>query len=162
MRHFFIRHQRPPSITQWTLAGLGGFLAIGLTGGLSLLAGTPLLMAPFGATCVLLFSVPNSPLSQPMNIVCGHVLSSAVGFIMHLLLPNQWWAIALAVGLAIALMSALRITHPPAGADPLVVFASDPGIAFLLSPVLLGSVLLVLVATLFHRATNTSYPLKAG
>jgi CBS-domain-containing membrane protein len=144
------------------MAGLGGFLGIGITGALSVYAGTPLLMAPFGATCVLMFSVPASPLSQPMNIVCGHLLSSAIGFALHMFLPNTWWAVALAAGLAIALMAALRVTHPPAGADPLVVFASDPSLGFLVSPVLLGSILLVLVGTIFHRATRTSYPLKVA
>jgi CBS-domain-containing membrane protein len=75
-------------------------------------------------------------------------------------LPEVWWAAALAVGLAIAAMAALRVTHPPAGADPLVVFVSDPDLAFLLFPTLSGAVILVAVAALYHRSTGTAYPLR--
>jgi len=144
------------------LAGMGGGIAVALTGGLSLLAGTPLLMAPFGATCVLLFSAPGSPLSQPINVIAGHVLSAAVALVLAAFLPNVWWATAIAVGLAIGLMAALRVTHPPAGANPLVVFASQPGFDYLLFPVLTGALLLVAVATLFHRTAGGNYPLRAG
>jgi CBS-domain-containing membrane protein len=119
-------------------------------------------MAPFGASCVLLFSVANSPLSQPINVVGGHVLSTTLALALRVVLPNEWWAVALAVGLAVALMAALRVTHPPAGADPLVIFAADPGFGYLISPVLLGSLSLVLIAKLFHHATGTDYPLKAA
>ena len=117
-------------------------------------------MAPFGASCVLLFSVSGSPLSQPANVIGGHVVATLVGLVLRLLLPNEWWAAALAVGLAIALMAALRVTHPPAGADPLVVFATDPSFGFLVLPVLSGAVVLVSVATLFHKSSGTVYPAK--
>jgi CBS-domain-containing membrane protein len=65
MRAFFLPHQPPQSLRHIMLAGLGGPVAIGIIGALSAYAGTPLLMAPFGASCVLLFSVHASPLSQP-------------------------------------------------------------------------------------------------
>jgi CBS-domain-containing membrane protein len=161
MRHYVIRHQPPSKPHHWLRAGLGGVIAIAVIGALSFYAGTPLLMAPFGASCVLLFSVSNSPLSQPINVVGGHVLSTALGLALRTVLPNEWWAVAIAVGLAVALMAAFRVTHPPAGADPLVVFAADPGFGYLIFPVLLGSLSLVLIAKLFHQATGTSYPLKA-
>lgn len=162
MRSFFVRHQAPLSARSMLVAGLGGVVAIAVVGVLTAYGPTPLLMAPFGASCVLLFSVSGSPLSQPANVIGGHVLSTLVGLVLHLLLPDAWWAAALAVGVAIALMAALRVTHPPAGADPLVVFAAAPGFDFLLFPVLSGSVLLVLVATLYHRLSGTAYPLRAA
>lgn len=162
MRAFFHRHQPPQSLRHALLAGLGGLIAIGLVGALSVYAGTPLLMAPFGASCVLLFSVHASPLSQPMNLVAGHVVSTAVGLALRAVLPNEWWAVALAVGLAIALMSALRITHPPAGADPIVVFAADPGWHYLLFPVLSGALCLVIIGSLYHRANRMPYPSKVS
>jgi len=108
-------------------AGLGGLLAIATVAWLSYVTGNLLLMAPFGATCVLLFSVPGSPLSQPANVIGGHLVSTAIGLLLHVLLPVEWWSLGLAVGLAIAAMAALRVTHPPAGADPLVVFFDNPG-----------------------------------
>ncbi|MCX5494454.1 HPP family protein [Kaistia dalseonensis] len=158
MRTFFARHQPRQPLHHAVMAGLGGVIAIGSIGLFTIYAHKPLVMAPFGASCVLLFSVPGSPLSQPMNVIGGHVVATLVGLVLRLLLPNEWWAVALAVGLAIALMSALRVTHPPAGADPLVVFAADPGFGFLILPVLSGAAVLVALATLFHRASGTAYP----
>lgn len=161
MRRYLARHLPPIAMRQWLLAGIGGCIGIALTGGLSILAGTPLLMAPFGATCVLLFSAHGSPLSQPMNVVGGHVVSAAVGLCLKLVLPEAWWAVALAAGLAISLMAALRVTHPPAGANPLVIFTSEQGFDYLVFPVLLGALLLVIIACIFHRAANVTYPLRA-
>ncbi|KOF21381.1 hypothetical protein AC244_08570 [Ensifer adhaerens] len=159
MRHFFFRHQPPIHISRGLVAGIGGVVAIATVGALTNIVGEPLLMAPFGASCVLIFSVAGSPLSQPANVVGGHFIATLVGLIMRAIFPNEWWAVGLAVGAAIALMAALRITHPPAGANPLVVFASDPGFEFLLFPVFTGSLVLVGVGTLFHRFGKVEYPL---
>jgi CBS-domain-containing membrane protein len=143
-------------------AGIGGLLAIGVVAWLSHVTGSLLLMAPFGATCVLLFSVPNSPLSQPANVIGGHIISTAIGLILHTLLPVAWWSLGLAVGLAIAAMAALRVTHPPAGADPLVVFFESPGWDYLGLPVAFGSTALILIAWLFHRLPpGVDYPTPA-
>ncbi|RDL50865.1 hypothetical protein BLJAPNOD_01991 [Ensifer sp. M14] len=160
MRHFFSRHQPPIHIGRGLVAGIGGLVAIAAVGALTNIVGEPLLMAPFGASCVLIFSVAGSPLSQPANVVGGHFVATLVGLVMRAIFPNEWWAVGLAVGAAIALMAALRITHPPAGANPLVVFASDPGFEFLLFPVLTGSLILVAVGTLFHRFGKVEYPLQ--
>ena len=162
MKRFFVRHQAATSPRHWLLAGLGGFIAIGLTGGLSVWTGAPLLMAPFGASCVLLFSLPGSPLSQPPNVIGGHLLATAIGLIFHALFPGEWWAAALAVSAAISLMAAFRVTHPPAGADPLVVFAEAPGAEFLFFPVLIGSLVLVATAWGYHKLCRADYPLPAS
>ncbi|WP_424980706.1 HPP family protein [Leisingera sp. S232] len=162
MDRYFKRALPPASLRMAGLAGLGAFLAIAVLSLLSTHANILLLMAPFGASCVLLFAVPTSPLSQPAHVVGGHVLATAVALALNALLPDTWWALALAVGLSIALMAALRLTHPPAGADPLVVFAADPGISFLLFPVLTGALALVAIAAVFHRFSGHDYPLKHG
>jgi CBS-domain-containing membrane protein len=158
---FLKRRQPAASLTIALLAGLGGALGIGVLGALTSLTTLALIMAPFGASCVLLFSVAASPLSQPANVIGGHLVSAIVGMLMMWLLPETWWAVALAVGLAIAAMALLRVTHPPAGANPLVIFAATPGPLFVLFPVLIGAIVLVAVATAFHRATGTTYPLDS-
>lgn len=160
MSSFLARLQPPQPLRSVLFAGLGGLIAIGVIGALTAISQTPLIMAPFGASCVLLFSLPASPLSQPANVVGGHLLSTLIGLLLRLALPDVWWAQALAVGLVIAAMAALRLTHPPAGADPLVVFAADPGFDFLVLPVLIGSCALVAVAAVFHRVSGTPYPNK--
>lgn len=147
-------------IQRAVLAGLGGAVGISLLAILSDIGGSLLLMAPFGASCVLLFSVPSSPLSQPMNVVGGHLVSSAIGFALALFLVPSPFALGLGVALAIALMAVLNVTHPPAGADPIVIMLGAKGIGFLLFPVFTGSVSLVLIATLYHHLLGTAqYPL---
>jgi CBS-domain-containing membrane protein len=151
LRSLLLRQQPGQPLAVVMKAGLGGLLAIAAVAWLSVVTGNPLLMAPFGATCVLLFSVPNSPLSQPANVFGGHIVSTAIGLLLHMFLPVEWWSLGLAVGLSIAAMAALRVTHPPAGADPLVVFFDNPGWDYLGLPVAFGSLALIVIAWLFHR-----------
>jgi len=162
-RDMLIRQQPRQALVVVVKAGIGGLLAIGTVGWLSYFTGSPLLMAPFGATCVLLFSVPGSPLSQPANVIGGHIVSTTIGLLLHAFLPVEWWSLGLAVGLAIAVMALLRVTHPPAGANPLVVFFDNPGWDYIGLPVALGSAALVVIAWLFHRLPpRVVYPLRTA
>src|SRR5471032_2354384 len=103
---------------------LGGFLAIGVISLLGYLTSSPLVIAPFGASSVLLFGAPDSAFAQPRNLVFGHLLSTAVGWAVYWFAGPGVWQMALSVGLAIALMQLARCVHPPAGADPLVIMLS--------------------------------------
>ncbi len=161
-RRFIHRHLPQMTVQAWMKVGVGGALGIGIVGLLSELSGAPLLIAPFGATAVLLFSVPSSALAQPMNVIGGHVVVSLLAIALRSVLPPEWWAIGLAVGLALLVMAMLRITHPPAGANPIIIFLTDPGIEFLFVPILAGSVLLVAVAYVVHHLPPRAvYPLPA-
>ncbi len=157
---FFARRQPFPGWRRVALAGTGGALAIATLAGLTDLGGWVWIAAPFGASCVLIFTAPEAPLSQPANVIAGHMLSTAIGLLAQTVLPASWWSTALAVGIAIAAMAALRVTHPPAGADPIVVMAAGSSWTFLLTPVLIGAVTLVIVGALFHKLTGTAYPTR--
>ena len=152
----------PPPRPSWKLilnCALGGAVAIGVLAFGGTVGPVALLMAPFGSSCVLLFCAPESPLSQPRAVVAGHVLSVAVGLAVMTVLGNGPLAMAVATGLAIAVMMATRTLHAPAGADPALVMLTGQGWGFLLMPVLPGVVLLVLVAVLWHRLTRrAAYP----
>lgn len=142
-------------------AGLGAGIAIGILSLLSYFSGELLLMAPFGASCVLLFSAPQSPLSQPANLIGGHLLSSIVSILFVQFMPSSPYALPLAVLVAVGLMAFLRITHPPAGADPVVIVLGQHHWFFLLFPVFLGSVILLFLAVLHHKIlTKIPYPTK--
>lgn len=126
-----------------------------------LLAGDawPWLVAPLGASAVLVFGVPASPLAQPWAVLAGNTLSALAGVACVLTLGSSEWTAALAVALAIGLMFTLRCLHPPGGASALLVTLagiSDP--MFAVRPVLLNSLLLVLVGVVYNSSTRRAYP----
>lgn len=124
-------------------------------------AGTswPWLVAPLGASAVLVFAVPSSPLAQPWSVVAGNTLSTLVGIACVHWVGSPELAAALAVGLSIALMFALRCLHPPGGASALMVALSGvQDLQFALTPVLVNSVLLVAIGMVYNSATRRPYP----
>lgn len=155
---FFYRHQPKATLRSAIIAGLGAMIGMGALALVTEFSSWALLMAPFGASCVLLFSVPESPLSQPMNVIAGHVLATLITLSTLAILPYSWWVVAVAVGLSIGLMVALRITHPPAGATPVVVFFTQADWSFVFVPVLSGAALLVAIAYVYHRISGAPYP----
>jgi CBS-domain-containing membrane protein len=63
------------------------------------------------------------------------------------------------VGLAVAVMLAARVTHPPAGAVPLVAMASPEVAPMLFVTLLLSAVTLVGLAMAMHRLPpRVAYP----
>jgi CBS-domain-containing membrane protein len=141
------------------ISGTGGLLAITLLARLSFSLNTPLLIAPFGASCVLVFAIPQSPLAQPRNVIGGHLLSSAIGLAVLGLMGASPLAYGLAVGLAIAAMQFSGTLHPPAGADPIVVILAGASWHFLVLPVLAGTVAIVLIAAVYHKLiSKRPYP----
>lgn len=151
LRSFVTRHEPRPASGLALKSGMGAVLGMTIVGGLATLTGLPLLIAPFGATAVLLFAVPASPLAQPSNVIGGYVIAIAAALAAASLFPGMWWAAGTAVGLAIAAMVAFRLTHPPAGAIPLLALTSTMPLSTLTLSTLLGSVSLVTVAALHHR-----------
>jgi len=136
------------------LAGAGAGLAIGFVGALATYSRQPLVLGSLGASCVFLFGLPEAPFSQPRNVVTGHVLSSLVGLLYLKLFGPHVWALGCALGTAVMLMFATRTVHAPAGSNPVIVFMTQPGWSFLLTPTLLGSVGVVLVALLYNNAVH--------
>ncbi|PWW39463.1 HPP family protein [Idiomarina loihiensis] len=117
------------------------------------------LMAPFGATMVILFGLPESPLAQPRNIIMGHVLTTAIGLSVASVVSVSPWSMGLAVGLAVGLMLLTDTTHPPAGANPLVVMLAGEQWDFLFMPVTAGAVLIVVFGVIYHRLiSGHDYP----
>ncbi len=138
---------------------IGGTFTIIILYLLSMFTSSPILIASFGASCVLAFSLWNSPLSQPRNIIGGHFISTLVGLIVYHVFGNEPWSLALGVGLAISLMMLTKTTHPPAGADPIIVILGTYTWEFLFTPVLIGSIVIVLVALFINNLRKErNYP----
>ncbi|OOY19398.1 hypothetical protein BMI86_16450 [Thioclava sp. DLFJ5-1] len=151
-------------------AGLGALIGLALTG-LFLLSPTVdldlglYLVAPFGASSVLLFAVPNSPLAQPWSAIVGNTVAAFVGVAVCLFVTDPALRIALAVGLAITATILCRAVHPPAGAVAMTAAMSPDSIAhlgfwFALTPIAFGTIALVLLATLYARLTGRHYPFR--
>lgn len=143
---------------------LGGTISIFLLLLLTKLTGNFYIMAPFGATCVILYAVSQSPLAQPRNVIFGHFISAFIGLFFLKFFPDSILMTALSVGCAIALMQVFKCVHPPAGANPLVILLTANSInyewSFLIFPVLLGSIALVLIAAVVNNIkANNKWPL---
>ena len=142
------------------LTGLIGTLCIGPTGSL------PLLVAPMGASAVLLFGVTASPLAQPWSIIGGNLVAAFVGVTAARWVGSPLAAAALATGLAFGIMSLLRCVHPPSGAVALTAVLGGPHIAslgygFVFVPIGINSLVLVATALAYNNATGRSYPHRA-
>jgi len=123
------------------------------------------MVAPIGASAVLLFCLPASPLAQPWSIIGGNVVSALMGALCVKLFGDGTLAIGLATPMAIAAMFALRCLHPPGGAAALMVVIGGPkihamGFGFGLGPVLIDCVVIVVAAIVYNNLTGRRYPHK--
>lgn len=158
MRRFVKFHQPKASRRELLVSLIGGTLTIGVLALITHLANLPLLWAPFGGTCVLLLAAHSSHFSQPMNVLGGHLLSAGVSYAMLAVLPHETWALALTVGVVIAAMRLARVTHPPAGANPIVIYLTKDSWLLVLPTLALGAIAIVLLAFAMHKVTRTKYP----
>lgn len=147
---------------------VGALAGIGVTALVGLLAfgrdaSLPYLVAPMGASAVLVFAVPASPLAQPWSVIGGNTLGALVGIAVVGVIHDPLIASAVAVSLAIAGMSFGRCLHPPGGAAALTAVLGGPtvlaaGYKFALLPVAANSAALVALGWLFHKFSRHSYP----
>ncbi len=109
-------------------SSLGAFLCVAACG--LLLRAMPLnahwLLAPVGASVVILFVQFHSPVAQPWPLLGSYLVATVTG-----LLCAQWIAQpALAAGLAVAatiwLMARFNCIHPPGGALALLIVLNAP------------------------------------
>ena len=150
------------------VACVGALVGIGLTAAISSwLMPEPgmalLLGAPIGASAVLLFAIPSSPLAQPASVIGGSVVSTLSGVFAAQTFGHGAFAAGFAVSLAILAMSVTRCLHAPGGGCALVPVVGGPaimakGYAFALVPFGLNAVLLVAVGYMFHCFSGHSYP----
>lgn len=123
------------------------------------------LIGSFGASCVLVYGVIQSPLAQPRNLVGGHLVSAIIGVTIQKLLPELIWIAApLAVSLSIVFMQITKTLHPPGGATALIAVTGSAeiknlGYIYVISPVLSGALILLIIALIFNNLTSKrSYP----
>ena len=118
------------------------------------------LIASFGSSMVLLYGYPESPFAQPKNVFFGHLLTALIGMIFLYLVPLPLFVtLPLAVGFGVGLMILLNVTHPPAGGNPIIVIMGSVSPDYLISPVISGSIIILLFGIIINRfILKKNYP----
>lgn len=117
------------------------------------------MVSSLGASAVLLFGMPASPLAQPWPVLVGTVLSALVGAGVQMIIPDTAIACAVAVGISVMLMVPLRCMHPPgAGFAAYVVLEHVNSVTLIVFPVLFNVLLLLVCAVVYNALTGKRYP----
>ena len=143
------------------LAGIFSAFTIGVLTVLTYKSALGLFIAgSFGSSMVLLFGFPESPFAQPKNVFFGHLTTALVGLFFLYFVPLPiFLTIPLAVGFGVGLMILLNVTHPPAGGNPIIVIIGSVSFDYLISPVISGSVIIIIFAIIVNKfILKKSYP----
>ncbi len=155
------------------LAGIGAAITIGILAYItfeSILSGTNYglwLAASFGPSVVVVFGYPGNEFSQPKNVLFGHLLCTLVGIVFVTLFKISqdrsvfFLVIGLATGISVMLMMAFKITHPPAGANTIVVIMAQDSFQYLIFPIMVGAITIIIGGIIYNRfILKKNYPLK--
>ena len=144
------------------VSGISAALVIGVLAFLTLRTSAGiLLMFSFGATVFIVFVLYNLDTAQPKNIFFGHLVSVLVGIIFNETIGFSFYSLGLSVGFAVALMVYLKVMHPPAASNPLVVLFTDVSFDFILFPVIAGTIVIILMSVFINKTIlKRNYPKK--
>ena len=119
------------------------------------------LMASLGASALLVFALPGSPMAQPWAVIAGNTLSALIGITCASWISAPLLALPLAASLSILGMFVLRCLHPPAAAVAMIaVLGHVMHYRYAFFPVFLDSVLLILAGAIYSNLTGKAYPNK--
>lgn len=111
----------------------------------------PMILASTGASAMLIFAIPHSPVSQPWPLVGGHIISAFIGISAYYLIPDPIVASSAAIGVAMLLMHHTGSMHPPGGATAVTAVIGgssvhELGYYFIIVPVFFNSIILLSIA----------------
>lgn len=167
-KRFTIVFREPGGRLGWLRGACGGMISILVAGAIgSLLFGTddptlPWLVAPIGASAVLVFAVPASPLAQPWPVIGGNLVSAMVGLLVSHVVAAPLVATSLALGLSIGMMSVMRCLHPPGGACALLyalgASAHEPWSVAHVLAIAANVIAVAGIGWVYNNATGHSWP----
>ena len=119
------------------------------------------LISSFGSSMLLIFGYPESPFAQPKNIFFGHLLTSIVGIFFLYLIPLPLYIIIpISVGFGVGLMILLKVTHPPAGGNPIIVIMGSVSLDYLINPIIIGTGIILIFGVVLNRLIlKKKYPM---
>jgi len=143
-------------------SGISAALVIGVLAFLTLRTSAGVwLMFSFGATVFIVFVLYNLETAQPKSIFFGHLVSVLVGIVFNETIGFSFYSLGLSVGVAVALMVYLKVMHPPAASNPLVVLFTDVSFDFVLFPVITGTIVIILMSVFINKIIlKRNYPTK--
>lgn len=139
------------------VSGLFAFIGVTILALLTRETDYTLLVAPFGATFLLIGALPESPLARPRNIIGGYLIAGAIGVAAFQLFGNAIWVAGFGVGASVIAMQYAKMVHPPAGAVPLLTLTTEANWGFMFTPILVGSILLAGFALLYKYEHRTEH-----
>ena len=144
------------------LSGLSAAVVIGVLAFLTLRTPAGVwLMFSFGATVFIVFVLYNLETAQPKNIFFGHLVSLLVGIIFNETVGFSFYSLGLSVGVAVTLMVYLKIMHPPAASNPIVVLFTDVSFNYILFPVVVGTIAIIVMSVFINKIIlKRNYPTK--
>ena len=144
------------------LSGLSAAVVIGVLAFLTLRTPAGVwLMFSFGATVFIVFVLYNLETAQPKNIFFGHLVSLLVGIIFNETVGFSFYSLGLSVGVAVTLMVYLKIMHPPAASNPIVVLFTDVSFNYIFFPVVVGTIAIIVMSVFINKIIlKRNYPTK--
>ena len=141
------------NIKQSILAGIFSIITIGILTSLTYKTEFGVfLLASFGSSMVLLYGYPESPFAQPKNVFFGHLVTAVVGLVVLYFIPLPlFMTIPLAVGIGVGYMIWFNVTHTPAGGNPIIVIVGSVSFDYLFSPVITGTIIIIIFAIIINR-----------
>ena len=95
------------------------------------------------------------------NNFVGHLVSGIVGIGLNSTIGVSFYSLGLSVGVAVSLMVYLKVMHPPAASNPLVVLFTDVSFDFVLFPVIAGTIVIILMSVFINKTIlKRNYPKK--
>lgn len=164
--HYFGQDQAQVAWSERIRATIGALIGLLCTVALGRMIGGLVgvhewVMASLGASALLIFVLPSSPMAQPWAVIGGNVLSALVGITAYHFIPNPIAALPIAAAGAILGMFVLRCLHPPAAAVALIaVLGQIESYRYALFPVMVDSIVLCLVAVAYNSLTGKQYPTR--
>jgi len=142
------------------ISGISASIVIGVLAFLTLRTSAGiLLMFSFGATVFLVFALHELETAQPKNVFFGHLVSVLVGIIFNETIGFSFYSLGLAVGVAVTLMIYLKIMHPPAASNPLIVLFTDVSFEYILFPLIFGTIAIIVMSIFLNRIVlKRKYP----
>ena len=106
----------------------GALLGMGFCGLLlhAMPVGTHWLIAPVGASAIILYGLSHSPLAQPWSVIGSYLAATLAALASSAFIPMPQVAAAVAVAASLWLMARLNCIHPPGGALALFLVLDGP------------------------------------